>query len=84
MAAVPLLEKGSETIGSWNATYEGQMESHLMVRVTPSADCIVAAWKIDVDTKLSGGGSLSYTHPQPIYLLFNPWCLSDSVYMPGK
>lgn len=82
-AAVPLLEKGSETVGSWNAVYEGQMDSHLMVAVTPAADCIVAAWKIDVDTKLEGGSSLSYTHPQPIYILFNPWCLSDTVYMPG-
>lgn len=82
-AAVPLLEKGSETVGSWNAVYEGQMDSHLMVAVTASADCIVAAWKIDVDTKLEGGSSLSYTHSKPIYMLFNPWCLSDSVYMPG-
>ncbi|XP_034826384.1 annulin-like isoform X1 [Maniola hyperantus] len=82
-AAVPMLEKGSETSGAWNAVYEGQMDSHLMVAVTPAADCIVAAWRLDVDTKLNAGGSLSYTHPLPIYVLFNPWCLNDSVYMPG-
>ncbi|XP_041969290.1 annulin-like isoform X2 [Aricia agestis] len=82
-AAVPLLEKGSETLGAWNAVYEGQMDSHLMVAVTPAADCIVAAWRMDIDTKMSGGSSLSYTHPLPIYVLFNPWCLNDSVYMPG-
>ncbi|XP_050670061.1 annulin isoform X2 [Leptidea sinapis] len=82
-AAVPMLEKGSETLGSWNAVYEGQVDSHLMVAVTPSADCIVASWRLDVDTRLNGGSSLSYTHPQPIYVLFNPWCLNDSVYMPG-
>lgn len=70
-------------MGAWNATYEGQMDSHLMVAVTPAVDCIVAAWKIDIDTKLIGGTSLSYTHTQPIYILFNPWCLNDSVYMPG-
>lgn len=83
-AAVPLLEKGMETIGGWNAVYEGQMDNHLMVAVTPAADCIVASWRIDIDTKLEEKGSLSYTHPQPIYILFNPWCLNDSVYMPGK
>jgi transglutaminase 1 len=82
-AAVPLLEKGSELQGSWTAVYEGQMDSHLMVAITPAADSIVAAWRLDIDTKLSGGSSLSYTHPQPIYVLFNPWCLNDSVYMPG-
>ncbi|XP_072936841.1 annulin-like isoform X2 [Epargyreus clarus] len=82
-AAVPMLEKGSETLGAWSAVYEGQMDSHLMVAVTPAADCIVAAWRLDIDTKITGGGSLSYTHPQPIYVLFNPWCLNDSVYMPG-
>lgn len=64
--------------------YEGQMDSHLMVAVTPAADCIVAAWRVDIDTKISGGGSLSYTHPLPIYVLFNPWSLNDSVYMPGN
>ncbi|CAH0748849.1 unnamed protein product [Diatraea saccharalis] len=82
-AAVPLLEKGFETVGGWSAVYEGQMDSHLMVAVTPAVDCIVAAWRMDIDTKLSGNGSLSYTHQQPIYVLFNPWCLTDSVYMPG-
>lgn len=79
-----MLEKGSEMLGAWSAVYEGQMDSHLMVAVTPAADCIVAAWRIDIDTKITGGGSLSYTHPQPIYVLFNPWCLNDSVYMPGE
>ncbi|XP_068621101.1 annulin-like isoform X2 [Battus philenor] len=82
-AAVPLLEKGSETLGSWSAVYEGQVDAHLMVAITPGVDCIVAAWKVDIDTKLVSGGSLSYTHPQPVYILFNPWCLNDSVYMPG-
>uniref|UniRef100_A0A2A4JKA1 protein-glutamine gamma-glutamyltransferase n=1 Tax=Heliothis virescens TaxID=7102 RepID=A0A2A4JKA1_HELVI len=82
-AAVPLLEKGSETFGAWSATYESQVDSHLMVAVTPAADCIVAAWRLDVDTRLAGGSSLSYRHPLPIYVLFNPWCLTDSVYMPG-
>lgn len=83
-AAVPLLEKGSEVVGGWSAVYEGQMDSHLMVAITPASDCIVAAWKVDIDTKQTAGGSLSYTHPQPIYILFNPWSLNDSVYMPGN
>ncbi|KAL4712854.1 hypothetical protein ACJJTC_011924 [Scirpophaga incertulas] len=82
-AAVAMLEKGSEVLGGWSSVYEGQMDSHLMVAITPAVDCIVAAWRLDIDTKLIGGGSLSYTHPQPIYILFNPWCLNDSVYMPG-
>lgn len=81
---MPLLEKGAETFGAWNAVYEGQMETHLMVAITPAADCIVAAWKLDIDTKLVTGGSLSYTHEHPVYVLFNPWCLNDTVYMPGK
>lgn len=81
---MPLLEKGAETFGAWNAVYEGQMETHLMVAITPAADCIVAAWKLDIDTKLVTGGSLSYTHAHPVYVLFNPWCLNDTVYMPGK
>ncbi|XP_049869719.1 annulin isoform X2 [Pectinophora gossypiella] len=81
-AAVPLLEKGSESPRGWNAVYEGQMDSHLMVAVTPASNCIVGTWRLDIDTKLkSSSSSLSYTHPQQIYILFNPWCPNDSVYL---
>ncbi|XP_075992470.1 annulin-like isoform X2 [Anticarsia gemmatalis] len=83
-AAVPLLEKGAESFGAWTATYEGQVDNHLMVAVTPAPDCIVAAWKLDVDTRISDGSSLSYRHALPIYVLFNPWCPKDSVYMPEQ
>lgn len=82
-AAVPLREKGAQPSGAWNATYEGQIDSHLMVAVTPAADCIVASWSLEVDTKLNQGRSLSYKHPVPIYILFNPWCKNDTVYMPS-
>ncbi|XP_022820875.1 annulin-like [Spodoptera litura] len=78
-ATVPLLKKGSEIFGTWTVTYEGQIDSHLMVAVTPAADCIVASWKLQVDTRHSDG---NYKHPLSIYVLFNPWCLTDSVYMP--
>ncbi|XP_050560187.1 annulin isoform X3 [Spodoptera frugiperda] len=83
-AAVPLREKGAQPSGAWNATYEGQIDSHLMVAVTPAADCIVASWSLEVDTKLNQGRSLSYKHPVPIYILFNPWCKNDTVYMPSQ
>lgn len=82
-AAVPLLEKEADHPGTWSAVYDSQMETRLKVLITPSSNCIVAPWRLDVDTRLASGGSLSYTSPQTFYILFNPWSLSDTVYMSG-
>ncbi|XP_026726770.1 annulin-like [Trichoplusia ni] len=82
-AAVPILESGPGSVGGWSATYVGQENSLLTVSVCAAADCIVAAWRFDIDTRLNGSSSLTYTHTQPIYILFNPWCIVDNVYMPG-
>jgi hypothetical protein len=29
---------------------------------------------MDIDTKLKNDGAVSYSHKEPIYILFNPWC----------
>lgn len=44
-------------------------------QITTLATAIVGAWKMDIDTKsTSTSEALCYTLPQPIYILFNPWC----------
>lgn len=83
-SAAVILESGPGSVGGWSATYTGQENSLLTVSVCAAADCIVAAWRLDIDTRLNGTSSLTYTHTQPIYILFNPWCIVDNVYMPGE
>ncbi|CAH0603030.1 unnamed protein product [Chrysodeixis includens] len=82
-ASVPLLRSGPQSAGAWSATYVRQENSYLTVSVTAGADCMVARWRLDVVTRLNGSRSLSYKCPRPIYILFNPWCIVDNVYMPG-
>ncbi|XP_046385500.1 annulin-like isoform X2 [Ischnura elegans] len=63
-------------------------DSSVRIEVTPSADTMIGMWKLDIDTKFKSHGSgdaVSYSYPHPIYILFNPWCPRDSVYMgPNK
>jgi transglutaminase 1 len=44
------------------------------VQITPAVDAIVGQWKMDIDTKLKNDGAVSYSHKDPIFILFNPWC----------
>ncbi|KAH8353156.1 hypothetical protein KR084_009309, partial [Drosophila pseudotakahashii] len=62
-------------------SHEGQM---LTVLIKPSSNCPVAMWKLDIDTKLLGDGSRTYTLPLPIYVLFNSWCPDDQVYLEDR
>ncbi|XP_052850982.1 annulin-like [Drosophila gunungcola] len=67
--------------GSGIETHEGQT---LTVLIKPPANCPVTQWKMDIDTKLLGDGSRSYPLPLPIYVLFNPWCPEDQVYLEDR
>ncbi|XP_054282567.1 annulin-like [Macrosteles quadrilineatus] len=81
LMVVPLLAKGSSTGESWTAVLQRSSENVITVHITPSATCIVSAWKMDIDTKLLNDGAISYSCKTKIYILFNPWCKKDQVYM---
>ncbi|XP_059471130.1 annulin isoform X2 [Neocloeon triangulifer] len=89
LIAIPLLAHGSQpqSASVWAAAIEKNMPDAKAVRVviTPAADAIIGQWKVEVDTKKQlEGSAVSYTFPDPIYILFNPWCKDDSVYMEGE
>lgn len=79
---VPLLPKVVKN-GSWTALLLNTTNDTITVSIKPTADTIVGEWKIDVDTKFNGteGVAVSYSHQGGIYVLFNPWCKKDQVYM---
>lgn len=83
LIAVPLLAKGAESGTAWNAVLESSNENVIGVKITPAADAIVGQWKMDIDTKLKNDGAVSYSHKDPIYILFNPWCRQDQVFLEG-
>ncbi|XP_067007547.1 annulin [Anabrus simplex] len=82
--AVPLLAKGAESGGAWNAVLDSSNEDVIQVQITPAADSIIGQWKMDIDTKLKNNGAVSYSHKEPFYILYNPWCRQDQVYMEGE
>ncbi|KAJ9601814.1 hypothetical protein L9F63_000042 [Diploptera punctata] len=84
LMAVPLLAKGTEPGTAWNAVLDSCTENMIRVKVTPAADAIVGKWKIDIDTKLKNDGAVSYSHKHPFYILFNPWCRQDQVFLEGE
>lgn len=56
-------------------------DNNLTVDVFTSSDSVVAKWKMDIDTKIKDGGAYNYSWSTGIYLLFNPWCEDDQVYL---
>ncbi|EDV59286.1 annulin isoform X1 [Drosophila erecta] len=68
----------------WGAGIESHEGQTLTVLIKPPSTCPVTEWKLDIDTKLLGDGSRSYALPLPIYVLFNPWCPDDQVYLEDR
>ncbi|XP_049279486.1 annulin-like isoform X1 [Anopheles funestus] len=69
----------------WGAAIETIQGDLLEILVKPAATAPVGQWKLDIDTKLlSDAFGKSYSLPQAFYVLFNPWCSDDLVYMEDK
>lgn len=70
----------------WQTKLLSTDENAVSVEVTPTATAITGQWILEVDTKVmkereEEAKTLRYTVKQPVYLLFNPWCKQDTVYM---
>ncbi|XP_042909148.1 annulin [Parasteatoda tepidariorum] len=89
MIFCPLMELDNSVLPSdgWQTKLlEGAEENSVLIEVTTTPNCIVGDWIVDVDTKIKRdkeeeAKSLRYTSKTPIYILFNPWCKQDIVYM---
>ncbi|XP_046450915.1 annulin-like [Daphnia pulex] len=82
--AIPVLNDNSSSLpaGGWWARLVASSELSIKVQVCTLATSVVGVWKLDVDTKfIPTSTSLSYSLPSRIYLIFNPWCREDLVYM---
>ncbi|KOX78769.1 Annulin [Melipona quadrifasciata] len=82
LVAIPVLYPGEPSEGSWQATIDAIEPNFIRLRIVTAPDAIIGKWKMDVDTKNKNlDGAVSYTMKQPFYLIFNPWCKEDAVYM---
>ncbi|XP_059179199.1 hemocyte protein-glutamine gamma-glutamyltransferase-like [Physella acuta] len=68
----------------WGAKIVSQQGNQLTIEVYTPPTCYIGKWnlKIDVVKKLDTNVNVyRYQHADPIYILFNPWCKDDLVYM---
>ncbi|XP_059154439.1 hemocyte protein-glutamine gamma-glutamyltransferase-like [Physella acuta] len=68
----------------WGAKIVSQQGNQVTIEVYTPPTCYIGQWnlKIDVVKKLDTNVNVyRYQHADPIYILFNPWCKDDSVYM---
>ncbi|XP_017779132.1 PREDICTED: annulin-like [Nicrophorus vespilloides] len=83
LIALPLMKFPDKSL-SWSVVLENSFQNSITVLVTPSPKCIVAKWKLDIDTKIINDGSYSYSWSLPIYIICNPWLSEDQVYMSSE
>lgn len=68
----------------WGASVNAINGDKIEILIKPAANALVSQWKLDIDTKaITNPSSKSFTLPQPFYVLFNPWCREDDVYLEG-
>ncbi|XP_042631268.1 protein-glutamine gamma-glutamyltransferase 2-like isoform X2 [Cyprinus carpio] len=59
-------------------------QGEVMLTLHSPADALVGLYSMTVVLLSADGQILEQTKPQTFYLLFNPWCKDDSVYLPSE
>lgn len=70
----------------WGSAIDAINGKVIDVLIKPAATAPIGEWRVEVDTQLISrdGGTKSCKYPATIYILFNPWCKDDQVYLEGK
>ncbi|PVD21176.1 hypothetical protein C0Q70_19343 [Pomacea canaliculata] len=71
----------------WGAKIDSQSGNTVNVTFFTPPDCIVGKWSFKVDVVRRTDNQTSvfrYNYKDPIYILFNPWCKEDAVYMENE
>uniref|UniRef100_A0A673N9T1 protein-glutamine gamma-glutamyltransferase n=1 Tax=Sinocyclocheilus rhinocerous TaxID=307959 RepID=A0A673N9T1_9TELE len=59
-------------------------QGEVMLTLHSPTDALVGLYSMTVVLLSADGQILEQTKPQTFYLLFNPWCKDDSVYLPSE
>ncbi|XP_053402717.1 hemocyte protein-glutamine gamma-glutamyltransferase-like [Mercenaria mercenaria] len=68
----------------WGAFVKSKDGNTLSLVVNTPPSCAVGKWQLKIDVVKRSENNVDvfrYTHATPIYILFNPWCKDDLVYM---
>ncbi|XP_011505871.1 PREDICTED: annulin isoform X2 [Ceratosolen solmsi marchali] len=85
LVASAVLHPGEVSDGAWQTVVQAFAENSLRIKVTPAADAIIGKWNIEIDTKRRDSeGAVSFTVDTPFYLILNPWCRDDVVYLENE
>ncbi|GFO37575.1 hemocyte protein-glutamine gamma-glutamyltransferase-like [Plakobranchus ocellatus] len=72
----------------WGAKILSDQGTYLIVSVMTPPTLYVGKWDFSVDVvekdDSSGVDVYKYEHDDPIYVIFNPWCKEDAVYMSNE
>ncbi|KAK2155991.1 hypothetical protein LSH36_224g02007 [Paralvinella palmiformis] len=91
----PLVSKGTSVQVSpeymlrsrhWSCSLQSTKGDKITLAVLSPPTCYVGRWKLVVETWLKKEAKnkvdvLKYTHQHPVYIIFNPFCKDDQVYM---
>jgi len=82
---VPFVDELVE--GKWCAKVKTNDGFYMEVEVMPAANAYVGKYSMFVETVATAGqkkATFRTKHDLPMYLLFNPWCKSDQVYVENE
>lgn len=70
----------------WGSSVDAINGKVLEILIKPAATAPIGEWRLEVDTQLMSreSGTRSCKYPSTVYVLFNPWCKDDQVYLDGE
>ncbi|KAF5293126.1 hypothetical protein FQA39_LY13736 [Lamprigera yunnana] len=78
------LQKELPKVNRWNLAFKGRTNNtiHLQAHIAVSAQ--VGIWSCSIQSNIAGtrGKREDFKCEDEIYIIFNPWCREDPVYMP--
>uniref|UniRef100_A0A673NBC6 protein-glutamine gamma-glutamyltransferase n=1 Tax=Sinocyclocheilus rhinocerous TaxID=307959 RepID=A0A673NBC6_9TELE len=78
-----ILHLDSQHHGKWWFN-QRNAQGEVMLTLHSPTDALVGLYSMTVVLLSADGQILEQTKPQTFYLLFNPWCKDDSVYLPSE
>ncbi|KAM4738489.1 protein-glutamine gamma-glutamyltransferase K-like [Anableps anableps] len=80
---VPLVEELEDN--RWEATVVKQEDNRIKLSVNSLPTAVIGGYQLTVETSCANGQATSEHDPaNDIYMLFNPWCEDDSVFMDSE
>ncbi|KAM9439389.1 protein-glutamine gamma-glutamyltransferase K-like [Clarias gariepinus] len=77
---IPLVEELKDLC--WEAKVVEQNANSIKLSINSPSNAIIGKYKLTVSTQRTGSESVNTHDPEKdVYMLFNPWCEGDTVYM---